>query len=608
MTLLQFRGGGIMRIKQTILISLGIALMLMTVGTAVAVEAPTEEWNKTFGGAYNDGAFSVQQTSDGGYILAGYYRQNSDDFHDGDAWLIMTYANGTVNWTQTFGGSLYDQFNSVQQTSDGGYILAGSTFSFGAVETDALLIKTYANGTEEWNRTFGGEDYDGFNSVQQTSDGEYILAGYTDSDAWLMKTYANGTEEWNMTFGSPSYDAANSVQQTSDGGYILAGYADGYPYNALLIKTYENGTLNWTQRFDGPGSDAANSVQQTDDGGYILAGYTRSIDTDFWLIKTDANGNQEWNKKFGNKYDEYAESVQQTLDGGYILTGRTYSHENKDDAWLIKTNDTGIEEWNMTFGDTGDDQAYSVQQTDDGGYILAGRTAANGNNDAWLIKIAGSSQVDDPAYTIEKIVMDVDNRGPSANVTDEGDIISYIINVTNTGNIDLTNVILEDALLQGDYGNLTGPPEGTLSVDTMWTYYGNYTVQQSDLNNYGSPDAGSGLINNTAYANCTELEKINASTSVPIEMKPVDAIENLQNDTITELEIDTGIDDSLVLRLDNVLQKLAKGDEDKAIKKLEDFINYVEILQKTGKLTDDQAEELIGEANAIIQSIDNSEG
>ncbi|MDN5309164.1 MAG: hypothetical protein PWP14_558 [Methanolobus sp.] len=383
-----------MRIKKDIMIGFVIALLLMTVGTAAA-QAPAEEWNKTFGGAYNDGAFSVQQLSDGGYIIAGYYYQDST-YDSSDAWLIKNYANGTEEWNKTFGGSLYDCAESVQQTSDGGYILAGFTRSFGAVETDALLIKTDASGTEEWNRTFGGVAYDGFKSVQQTfnttgdPDG-YIIAGYVDNDAMLIKIYANGTEEWNKKFDSGSLsERAESVQQTADGGYILAGHTGSPNSDFWLIKTYADGTEEWNKRFDSGvfDNDYAYSVQQTSDGGYILAGSTGSYDSDFWLIKTYADGTEEWNKKFdsGSLFD-CAESVQQTSDGGYILAGRTYSITNSNDAWLIKTYADGTEEWNMTFGGTGNDEALSVQQTSDSGYIIAGRTAANGS-DAWLIKIA----------------------------------------------------------------------------------------------------------------------------------------------------------------------------------------------------------------------------
>ncbi|WP_406661337.1 hypothetical protein V7O66_02100 [Methanolobus sp. ZRKC3] len=391
-----------MRIKQNAVVCIGIlfAFLIIAIGTATALETPAEEWNKTFGGTSTENTKSVQQTTDGGYILAG--PTNSFGAGGHDAWLIKTYANGTEEWNKTFGGTDLDDAESVQQTLDGGYILAGHTVSFGAGSNDAWLIKTYANGTEEWNKTFGGTDLDDDQSVQQIPDGGYILAGSTNSfdagsnDAWLIKTYANGTEEWNKTFGGTDLDDAESVQQTSDGGYILAGYTvsfGGGGYDAWLIKTYANGTEEWNKTFGGTNTDDAESVQQIPDGGYILAGSTNSFgagSNDAWLIKTYANGTEEWNKTFGGTSTDDAESVQQTLDGGYILAGSTNSFgAGSNDAWLIKTYANGTEEWNKTFGGTSTDVAESVQQTTDGGYILTGYlySFGAGDYDAWLIKI-----------------------------------------------------------------------------------------------------------------------------------------------------------------------------------------------------------------------------
>jgi hypothetical protein len=355
--------------------------------------------NKTFGGEGGDWARSVQQTSDGGYILAG----QTGSFGAGsyDAWLIKTDANGNKVWDKTFGGSSYDEANAVQQTSDGGYILAGETYSFGTGSYDAWLIKTDANGNKAWDKTFGGSSSDGASSVQQTSDGGYILAGSTNSygagydDAWLIKTDANGNKVWDKTFGGSSGDYAYAVQQTSDGGYILAGYTNSYGagyIDAWLIKTDANGNKVWDKTFGGSLEDGAYAVQQTSDGGYILAGYTRSFGVgvwDAWLIKTDANGNKVWDKPFGGRDIDCAYAVQQTSDGGHILAGYTLSFgAGHADAWLIKTDANGNKVWDKTFGGSSSDGAWSVQQTSDDGYILAGETSSFGdvNGDAWLIK------------------------------------------------------------------------------------------------------------------------------------------------------------------------------------------------------------------------------
>jgi hypothetical protein len=256
---------------------------------------------KTYGGTDGYWASSVQQTSDGGYIVAGY----TDSFGagDDDIFLIKTDANGNIIWAKTYGGIDNDRAFSVQQTSDGGYIVAGWTYSFGAGSRDFFLIKTDANGNIIWAKTYGGTSWDEATSVQQTSDGGYIVAGDTrsfsagDDDIFLIKTDANGNIIWAKTYGGASYDEASSVQQTSDGGYIVAGVTRSFSagwHDVLLIKTDANGNVQWAKTYGGTSVDVAYSVQQTSDGGYIVAGYTSSFgagSSDIFLIKTDANGN-----------------------------------------------------------------------------------------------------------------------------------------------------------------------------------------------------------------------------------------------------------------------------------------------------------------------------
>jgi len=366
-----------------------VEIFLRGAGLKPEFEPHSLEWSQTFGGSDYDGAYSVQQTADGGYVLAGW-----TDSYGYSPWLIKTNAMGAEQWSQTFSSGI--EAYSVQQTTDGGYILAGWTCdSYEISRDDALLIKTDAEGTEQWSQTFGGLEDDYVNSVQQTTDGGYILAGWTASfgvsgEAWLIKTDAIGTEEWSQTFSGAE---VNSVQQTTDGGYILAGNGSG----VLLIKTDVAGVEQWSQTFSGT---EVHSVQQTTDGGYILAGWTWSSETaggieNVLLIKTDAAGVEQWNQTFGGSDDANARSVQQTTDGGYILAGWTDSYYEEDgysyrDVLLIKTDAAGIKQWDWTFGDfMNDDEAWSVQQATDGGYIIAGYTDFYESNDcdALLIKV-----------------------------------------------------------------------------------------------------------------------------------------------------------------------------------------------------------------------------
>ena len=373
---------------------LGIALVVVIGcslwGSELALaDGPPVQWQKTFGGSEYDMGSSVQQTSDGGYIIAG--ATSSFGAGDIDVYLIKTEPNGHSQWQKTFGGSDNDFGNSVQQTSDGGYVIAGYT-NFSVVRrTDVYIIKTEPNGSSQWHKTFGGSDSDYGRSVQQTSDGGYIIAGDTSSfgaggfDVSLIKTEPNGSSQWQKTFGGSDFDMCSSVQQTSDGGYVIAGST--YSFGAggsdvYLIKTEPNGNSQWEKTFGGNDDDGGYSVQQTADDGYIIAGYTDSFgagDIDVYLIKTKPNGSSEWQKSFGgNEYDR-GFSVQQTSSGGYIIAGYTNSFGAGDyDVYLIKTDPNGSSEWEKTIGASKDDNGYSVQQTGDGGYIIAGATLSVG--------------------------------------------------------------------------------------------------------------------------------------------------------------------------------------------------------------------------------------
>jgi len=391
--------------KFTVLLAL-IALVVSAAGVYAQPQPPDTLWTKTFGGSSGDLGMSVQQTSEGGYIVAGY--TESYGVGQSDVYLIKTDANGNETWSQTYGGSAYDYSESVQQTSDGGYIIAGSTSSYGAGSYDVYLIKTDANGNELWSQTFGGSSIDCGLSIQQTSDGGYIIAGYTgsygagNSDVYLIKTDASGNEQWTQTFGGSSSDFGWSVQQTSDGGYIIAGWTSSYgagSWDVYLIKTDANGNESWSQTFGGINYDEGCSVQQTSDGGYIIAGSTESYGAglcDVYLIKTDANGNETWSQTFGGSNSDGGSSVQQTTDGGYIITGWTQSYgAGSWDVYLMKTDANGNEQWSQTFGGSNSDGGSSVQQTSDGGFIIAGHTTSYGvgGDDVYLIRLDSEGSI-----------------------------------------------------------------------------------------------------------------------------------------------------------------------------------------------------------------------
>jgi hypothetical protein len=385
-----------------------VALLLVSLSHA------QQKWERTYGGTNRDRGNSVQQTTDGGYIVAG----GTGSFGIGyQVYLIKTDASGDTLWTRNYGGTDYDDGRSVRQTSDGGFIIAGATASFGAGSYDVYLIKTNASGVARWTKFYGGSLEDWGNSVQQTSDGGYIVVGSKeiivgrDKDVYLLKTDAFGDTLWTRTYGGTSEDYGYSVQQTSDGGYIVAGHTfsfvppPGYP-DVWLIKTNASGDTLWTRTYGGTNFEYGYSVQQTSDGGYIIAGYTESFGAgygDIYLIKTNASGDTLWTKNYGGINDDYGNSVQQTSDGGYIIAGGSCTFGQWGcDVYLIKTNASGNRIWARTYSGTDWEVGNSVRQALDGGYIIAGYTHSfgAGDDDFYLIKtdsLGRSSGVEETA-------------------------------------------------------------------------------------------------------------------------------------------------------------------------------------------------------------------
>jgi predicted secreted protein len=266
--------------------------------------AGNAQWNKTYGGTNDDEAYALVQTGDGGYALAGYTASFGAGVYD--FWLVKTDANGNMQWNRTYGGTISDIACALVQTSDDGYALAGATGDFGAGIADCWLVKADSNGIAQWNQTYGGTGYDAAYALVQTVDGGYALAGYTNSfgagnlDSWLVKTDAAGAMQWNRTYGGTNSDIAETLVQTADGGYALAGTsaissAPGIvSSDFLLIKTDANGNMQWSRTYGVTEEDWAWALVQTSDDGYALAGYTEPlgiVSSDFLLVKTDASGN-----------------------------------------------------------------------------------------------------------------------------------------------------------------------------------------------------------------------------------------------------------------------------------------------------------------------------
>jgi len=342
-------------------------------------------WFKHYGGTEIDQGYSIQQTSDGGYIVAGYttsYTYGGYDFA-----IYKLNSSGNKVWFKHYGGIIDDYGFSVKQTSDGGYIVAGSTNSYTYGGDDIAIYKLDSNGNKVWFKHYGGAYLDHAYSIQLTSDGGYIVAGYTNSytyggfDFAIYKLNSSGNKVWFKHYGGTSDDNGNSIQQTSDGGYIIAGDTYSYAYGNNDIAIYKldsNGNKVWFKHYGGTNFDYAHSIQQTSDGEYIVAGLTMSYTNgsfDFAVYKLDSNGNKVWFKHYGGTGYDGADSIQQTSDGGYIVAGSSdsFTHGFKDFA-IYKLNSSGNKIWFKHYGGAQGDFGHSIQKTSDGEYVVAGRS------------------------------------------------------------------------------------------------------------------------------------------------------------------------------------------------------------------------------------------
>jgi hypothetical protein len=475
---------------------------------------PTVQWQKSVGGTGNDYAESIQQTNDGGYIVVGISYSNDGDVSGNqgasDCWVVKLNAFGTIEWEKSMGGSGDDNARLIQQTNDGGYIFIGpSDSNDGDVSgnhgnLDYWAVKLTSTGVIEWQKSLGGTGYEYAQYIQQTSDGGYIAAGSSFSndgdvsgnhggfDCWVVKLNNEGTIVWQKSLGGLSNDEAESIQQTNDGGFILAGHSDsndgdvsgnhGGP-DYWVVKLSSIGTIEWQKSLGGTGSDQAKSVQQTNDGGYIVAGYTSSNDgdvsvnygyLDYWVVKLNSLGTIEWQKTLGGSDFDLAQSIQQTNDGEYIVAGYSYSNDvdvqssqGNQDFWVVKLSSIGTVEWEKSLGGSGLENASSIQQTNEGGFIVAGSSNSNdgdvsgnqGNFDYWVVQLKSCqpSFSTQPANQIIDIYSNaqfiVSSSDPTATYQWQTDLGVGFQNLNNIGQYSGTTndtLLISDIVLTND--------------------------------------------------------------------------------------------------------------------------------------------------------------
>jgi len=403
----------------------------LTIPVSLSVPVPLATFAKYYGGDGGEYFSKIRPTSDGGFIAVGL----TNSFGAGplynveDAWVVKLDSSGYIEWERTYGGNWYfERAYDIRQTSDGGFILVAGTSSFTSDRQYGLwILKLDSYGDIEWEKEYGGWMDDNWGdwgmefSIQQTGGNGYIVAGHTYNtpsdhrqDVWVLKLDSSGNIQWQKTYGGTYYDYANSIRMTSDGGYIIVGvtrsFAANHNRDIWIMKLYPSGEIEWQKVYGTTADDYGFDIQQTADGGFIVVGTTLSTSS-AWVLKLAPLGNIEWQKIYGRDDSEYygsqGYSIRQTSDGGYVLTGILMSREHGTDIWVVKLDRSGNIEWQKTYGGDRVDVAYSIEQTSEGDYILAGYTnsfrgtRSSPNYDAFVLKIDSVGNIGESCDIVE---------------------------------------------------------------------------------------------------------------------------------------------------------------------------------------------------------------
>jgi len=369
----------------------------LAIALVVSYPCHAQEWAITYGGTAYDSAYCTQQTTDGGYIVAG--GSLSYGMGSYDAWILKLDPDGTVNWEKTYGDSNGEIAHYIRQTRDGGYIVAGNTNSYtawGVENNNFWVLKLYPDGSVDWQKIYGGRNHDSAYSIQQTADGGYIVAGSSASfggdigDFWILKLNSSGGIIWQKTYdGGDGDEHAKSIKQTTDGGYIVAGDTRSFrdKQDLWVLKLYPDGTIDWQKTYysDNLNWGDRTSIEQTSDGGYVLAenGVGR-------IAKLHPDGTVDWVKIYNNV------RVYSIQESSYGLTA---VGESGDAVWILNIDLHGTFAWLNAFRDTipGEGYARSIYPTSDNGYIVAGGIYLTGepieDNDFLVLKLNNNGEI-----------------------------------------------------------------------------------------------------------------------------------------------------------------------------------------------------------------------
>jgi hypothetical protein len=381
--------------------TISIQGQLFAVNQAGTVSTATR-WARLYGGgAQGDVARAVAPTADGGFVLAGLTGFGAGG---GDAMVVRLDSAGNLVWAKTFGGAGGEVANAVALTSDGGFVVAGSTTSFGAGGSDGWLFKLNANGNVVWQRTYGGSASDYLTDVEVLADGGFIAAGFTSSfgagqgDLWLLRLDSAGNVVWQKTYGGSGtedlYNPGRNVRPTADGGFVAVASSTSFRagnWDAWVLKLDASGNVLWQNTYATASSGFANAVAPANDGGFLVAGIQYGTNPSGWVFKLDATGALQWERTWNDGSDDTeARSVATTADGGAVIGGVSHG-----DAWMAKLDAAGSVEWSKTYGGTSTDGANSVAEVAGGGYVVAGWSQSFGTTwyEFWALRLDVSGSV-----------------------------------------------------------------------------------------------------------------------------------------------------------------------------------------------------------------------
>ncbi len=448
-----------------------------------------------------------------------------------DFWVVKTDSIGNKQWDKRFGGNGDDFLYAISQTRDGGFIMTGSTFSDSTGDVtakkkgniDCWIVKTDLLGNKLWDKRLGGTGADEFTSLAETPDGGFLFGGTSSSDSsgdktqktrgsndfWIVKTDSLGHKQWDKRYGGTLNDRLYSLQQTTDKGFLLGGYstsdstADKTQSNRgfgdyWIVKIDSSGNKQWDKRFGGASFDYLYDLHQTKDGGYILGGYATSDSggdvtekirgsRDYWIVKTDSLGNKEWDKRFGGSLaeDEFGYVIQ-TREGGYMVSGASYSAMSGDKSennlgfeqpWIVKTDCAGNKLWDKTiftaFNTRGHDEEGYAIQTRDGGYAVANYSFAadtggyksqktRGSWDFWLVKFRDTASYSGSQAGVVTALRDTICSGTPASLS-----------VTNNFGV----IQWQSSVTPSRFSNVPGASNTAyLDIPAQTTYYRTYAV------------------------------------------------------------------------------------------------------------------------------------